>query len=160
MRSSSINKNVEVVFRLPRYWCRLPFAKILRSSSIGQSSEIVFHLETNCCRLPYRVSLTRILFWLKKSTTCWSESSRYYLRPELELAVRGSIIKRSGGVAPSCVKYRVGLNNSHPLGCRMARALQFAEGRVRCSSPKGACAVRRRRARAPWCSQSSESMGP
>jgi hypothetical protein len=77
LRSSSIDKNVEVVFHLPRYGCRLPFAKILRSSSIGQSTEVVFHLETNCCHLPYRVSLTRILFWLKKSTTGWSESSRY-----------------------------------------------------------------------------------
>ena len=54
------------------------------------------------------------------------------------------------GLAPSCVKYQVELNNVR----------QVAEGRVRYRSPKGACAGGRRRARAPWCSQSSESMGP
>ena len=39
-------------------------------------------------------------------------------------------------------------NNIHLIGRRRARALQFGEGRVRCRSPKGACAMVQ-----PWYDQ-------
>ena len=66
LRSSSIIKNIEVVFHLKKCWGRLPSSKILRSSSIFYNIEAVLHFQKIWGSLQFFILLptsnTQIIF--------------------------------------------------------------------------------------------------